>query len=77
MNKKEKVPFEIYADLLSTNRRMYEKINWQETFIDYIKENNREMYYKARRYADNLEAEHYDCKPTEEEKKKWGMTYKK
>ena len=70
MNKKEKLPFEIYADLLSTNRRMYEKINWQETFIEYIKKNNSKLYKKAKEHTDELEANDYF---TEEERIKWGM----
>lgn len=72
---KEKVPLSILQMALHTNKSNLEKIDWMETFIDYIKANNREMYYKARCYADKLEAENYDCKPTEQEKKKWGMPY--
>ena len=68
--KKEKVPYIIFENLLEKNHSLQSKIYWQETFIEYIKENNVELYKEARKFTDDLEANDYW---TEEEKIKWGM----
>ena len=70
MKKKETAPLSILLDQLKINRLNQSKIYWQETFIEYIKENNLELYKEARKFTDDLEANGYF---TEEEKKKWGM----
>jgi cell division protein FtsB len=68
--KKEKVPYIIFENLLEKNHSLQSKIYWQETFIEYIKENNVELYKEARKFTDDLEANDYF---TEEDKKKWGI----
>ena len=70
MKKEETAPLSILLDQLKINRLNQSKIYWQETFIEYIKENNLELYKEARKFTDDLEANGYW---TEEEKKKWGM----
>jgi hypothetical protein len=70
MKKKETAPLSIFLDQLKINRLNQSKIYWQETFIEYIKENNLELYKEARKFTDELEANGYW---TEEEKQKWGM----
>ena len=70
MKKEETAPLSILLDQLKINRLNQSKIYWQETFIEYIKENNLELYKEARKFTDDLEANGYF---TEEEKKKWGM----
>ena len=73
MNKKEKtVPLVILQDVLRNNRNCIFKSYWQEEVINYIKKHNVELYKTAHKYADELRAIDYF---TEEEKKKWGMTY--
>ena len=70
MKKKETVPLEIFLHQLKINRLNQSKIDWQETFIEYIKENNVKLYKEARKFTDDLEANGYF---TEEEKLKWGI----
>ena len=70
MKKKETAPLSIFLDQLRINRLNQSKIYWQETFIEYIKENNIELYKEAKKFTDDLEANNYW---TEEEKLKWGM----
>jgi|TARA_R100000544_G_C2225321_1_gene60290 hypothetical protein len=70
MKKKETAPLSIFLDQLRINRLNQSKIYWQETFIEYIKENNIELYKEAKKFTDDLEANDYW---TEEEKLKWGM----
>ena len=40
MKKEETAPLEILKIALDINNSNLSKIHWQETFIDYIKENN-------------------------------------
>ena len=70
MKKKETVPLEIFLHQLKINRLNQSKIDWQETCIEYIKQNNLELYNEARSFTNDLEANDYF---TEEEKLKWGM----
>ena len=70
MKKKETVPLEIFLHQLKINRLNQSKIDWQETFIEYIKEKDIELYKKAKKFTDDLEANGYW---TGEEKLKWGM----
>jgi len=70
MKKEETAPLSIFLDQLRINRLNQSKIYWQETFIEYIKENNSELYKEARKFTDDLESNGYW---TEDEKKKWGM----
>jgi|TARA_R110002020_G_scaffold462911_1_gene682677 hypothetical protein len=70
MKKKETVPLEIFLHQLKINRLNQSKIDWQETCIEYIKQNNVELYNEARSFTNDLEANDYF---TEEEKLKWGM----
>ena len=70
MKKEETAPLSILLDQLRINRLNQSKIYWQETFIEYIKENNVKLYKEARKFTDDLEANDYF---TKEEKKKWGM----
>ena len=70
MKKEETAPLEILLQALNVNKKNLGKIYWQETFIEYIKENNVELYKEARKFTDDLEANDYW---TEEEKIKWGM----
>ena len=70
MKKEETAPLSIFLDQLRINRLNQSKIYWQETFIEYIKENNIELYKEARKFTDDLEANDYW---TEEEKLKWKM----
>ena len=67
MKKEETAPLELLLNALKVNRNNFEKICWQEEFINYIEKNNIKLYKEARKYADNLEANDYF---TEEEKKK-------
>ena len=69
MKKEETVPFVILQDQLRINRLHSSKIDWQETFIEYIKKNNSKLYKKAKEYTDDLEANDYF---TEEDRIKWG-----
>ena len=68
--KKETAPLELFMNQLKINQLNQSKIYWQETFIDYIKENNTELYKEARKFTDNLEANGYW---TEDEKKKFAL----
>tara|TARA_R110001606_G_scaffold369991_1_gene526265 strand:- start:298 stop:513 length:216 start_codon:yes stop_codon:yes gene_type:complete len=70
MKKEETVPLEIFLHQLKINRLNQSKIDWQETCIEYIKQNNVELYNEARSFTNDLEANDYF---TEEEKLKWGM----
>ena len=70
MKKEETAPLSILLHQLKINRLNQSKIDWQETFIEYIKENNVKLYKEARKFTDDLEANDYF---TKEEKKKWGM----
>jgi len=70
MKKKETVPLEIFLHQLKINRLNQSKIDWQETCIEYIKQNNVELYNEARSFTNDLEANDYF---TEVEKLKWGM----
>ena len=70
MKKEETAPLGLLQMALSINKSNLEKIYWMEEFINYIEKNNIDLYKKARKYADNLEANGYF---TEEEKIKWGM----
>ena len=66
MKKEETVPYEILQIVLNINKSNLEKIYWQETFIEYIKENNINLYNKVVKYTNDLEYNDYF---TEEEKK--------
>jgi len=66
MKKEETVPYEILQIALNINKSNLEKIYWQETFIEYIKENNINLYNKVVKYTNDLEYNDYF---TEEEKK--------
>ena len=68
--KKEKVPYIIFENLLEKNHSLQSKLDWNETFVEYIKKNNSELYKKANKYTNDLEANDYF---TEEDKKKWGI----
>ena len=70
MEKETTVPLVILQNALEVNRRNLDKIYWQKTFIEYIKENNLKLYKEAKKYTDELEKNNYF---TEEEKKKWGI----
>ena len=70
MKKKETVPLEIFLHQLKINRLNQSKIDWQETCIEYIKQNNVELYNEARSFTNDLEANDYF---TEEDKKIWGI----
>ena len=70
MKKEETAPLGLLQMALSINRSNLEKIDWMEEFINYIEKNNIDLYKKARKYADDLEANGYF---TEEEKIKFGM----
>ena len=70
MKKKETVPLEIFLHQLKINRLNQSKIDWQETCIEYIKQNNVELYNEARSFTYDLEANDYF---TEEDKKIWGI----
>ena len=65
MKKEETAPFEILKIALDINDSNLSKIYWQETFIEYIKENNIDLYDKAVKYTNDLESDGYF---TEEEK---------
>ena len=67
MKKEETAPLELLLNALKVNRNNFEKICWQEEFINYIEKNNIKLYKEARKYADDLQANDYF---TEEEKKK-------
>jgi hypothetical protein len=66
MKKEETVPYEILQIALNINKSNLEKIYWQETFIEYIKENNINLYNKVVKYTNDLESNDYF---TKEEKK--------
>lgn len=68
--KKETAPLKLFMNQLKINQLNQSKIYWQETFIDYIKENNIELYKEARKFTDDLEANDYW---TEDEKKKFAI----
>ena len=70
MKKEETVPLEIFLHQLKINRLNQSKIDWQETCIEYIKQNNVELYNEARSFTNDLEANDYF---TEEDKKIWGI----
>ena len=65
MKKEETAPLEILLQALNVNKKNLGKIYWQETFIEYIKENNLELYKEAIKFTDDLKANGYF---TEEEK---------
>ena len=68
--KKEKVPYIIFENLLKKNHSLQSKLYWNETFVEYIKKNNTELYKKANKYTNDLEANNYF---TQEDNKKWGI----
>ena len=70
MKKEEKVPLIILKHQLEINHKLQFKLHWLETFVEYIKKNNTELYKKANKYTNDLEANDYF---TEEDKKKWGI----
>jgi hypothetical protein len=70
MKTEKTAPFSIFLDQLKINRLNQSKIYWQETLIEYIKENNLDLYKEAKEFTDKLEANDYW---TKEEKIKWGM----
>jgi len=70
MKKEETAPLSIFLNQLKINQLNQFKINWQETFIEYVKEKNVELYKEAKKFTDDLEANGYF---TEEEKLKWGI----
>jgi hypothetical protein len=70
MKKEEKVPLTIFKHQLEINHKLQFKLHWLETFLEYIKKNNIELYKKANKYTNDLEANDYF---TEEDKKKWGI----
>tara|TARA_R100000306_G_C4358345_1_gene133956 strand:- start:913 stop:1128 length:216 start_codon:yes stop_codon:yes gene_type:complete len=70
MKKEETAPLQLLLNALDVNRKNFEKISWQEEFINYIEKKNIKLYKEARKFADDLEADGYW---TKEEKKKWGM----
>jgi hypothetical protein len=70
MKKEEKVPLIIFKNQLEINHKLQFKIHWFETFVEYIKRNDLELYKKANKYTNNLDANDYF---TEEDKKKWGI----
>ena len=70
MKKVEKVPLIIFKHQLEINHKLQFKLHWLETFLEYIKKNNIELYKKANKYTTDLEANDYF---TEEDKKKWGI----
>ena len=71
MKKEEKLVPEIL--FLNEHRKAFKlqsKIYFQETFIEYIKENNKDLYDKAMKYTNELEACDFF---TDEEKLKWNI----
>ena len=70
MKKEEKVPLIIFKHQLEINHKLQFKLHWLETFLEYIKKNNIELYKKANKYTNDLQANDYF---TEEDKKKWGI----
>ena len=68
MKKEKTAPLGLLQMALSINKSNLEKIYWMEEFINYIEKNNIDLYKKARKYADDLEANGYF---TEEEKQKF------
>jgi len=68
MKKEETAPLQLLLNALKVNRNNFEKICWQEEFINYIEKNNIKLYKEARKFADDLEADGYF---TKEEKEKW------
>ena len=70
MENNETAPLGLLKIALSINRSNLAKMDWQEAFIEYIKENNLKLYKEAKKYTDELEKNNYF---TEEEKKKWGI----
>ncbi len=70
MKKVEKVPLIIFKHQLEINHKLQFKLHWLETFLEYIKKNNIELYKKANKYTNDLQANDYF---TEEDKKKWGI----
>jgi hypothetical protein len=55
MKKKESVPYEIFEHTLKVSHKLQAKVYKFESFLDYIKENNRELYEKAKSYSNKLE----------------------
>jgi len=70
MKKTKTSPYALFEMALSINKSNLEKIYWMEEFINYIEKNDKNLYKKARKYADKLEADDYF---TQEDKKKWGI----
>jgi hypothetical protein len=68
MKKEETAPLKLLEVALHINKSNLLKIYWQEEFINYIEKNNINLYKKARKYADDLEANNYF---TEEELNKF------
>ena len=64
------VPESLFLNEHRKASRLQSKIYFQETFIEYIKENNLDLYDKAMKYTNELKSNNYF---TEEEKLKWKM----
>tara|TARA_R110000787_G_scaffold142915_1_gene256596 strand:+ start:109 stop:324 length:216 start_codon:yes stop_codon:yes gene_type:complete len=70
MKEEETAPLSILKMALHINQSNLEKMNWQEEFIEYIRENNSSLYNEAEAHADYLKENGWF---SDEEKQKWGM----
>jgi hypothetical protein len=50
----KKVPEVLFLHQAEINRKLQLHLDWHETFIKYIEENNVELYKKGAKYTDDL-----------------------
>ena len=70
MKKDNKVPYEIFKDLLNKAHKTQSNVDYLSVAMEYVLEKDSYMYNEALKYADKLKANGYF---TEEEKLKWGI----
>ena len=70
MKKDNKVPYEIFKDLLNKAHKTQSDVDYLSVALEYVLEKDSYMYNEALKYADKLKANGYF---TEEEKLKYGI----
>ena len=70
MKKDNKVPYEIFKDLLNKAHKTQSNVDYLSVAMEYVLEKDSYMYNEALKYADKLKANGYF---TEEEKLKYGI----
>ena len=70
MNKDDNVPYVIFKDVLNKAHKLQGDLDYFDVAMEYILENDSNMYNEALKYADKLKENNYF---TDEEKQKFGI----